>query len=108
MWITLWITLWITRSGPTANPIGSNLRQTLKLSRIFSQIVAFLSDPCVSIYLVREENKMECNECEYWTADFWAEYKDGTGEFICSKCLTQVDLSAILSLSDYDRELVLD
>ena len=51
---------------------------------------------------------MECNECEYWTADFWAQYKDGTGEYICSKCLTQVELSAILSLSDYDRELVID
>lgn len=51
---------------------------------------------------------MECNECEYWTANFWVDYKDGTGQYLCSTCLTQVDVVAIMEISDYDRETVLD
>jgi hypothetical protein len=48
----------------------------------------------------------ECNECEYNAADVWADYSDNSGEFICYKCLTQVPSSAIVGLSDLDRELV--
>jgi hypothetical protein len=50
----------------------------------------------------------ECNECEYWSADVWVDFSDGSGEFICYKCLTQVPSAAIVSLSDFDKELVFE
>jgi hypothetical protein len=66
-----------------------------------------MSEGYATVILVREREKMEeCNECEYNAADVWVDYSDNSGEFICYKCLTQVPSSAIVSLSDLDRELV--
>ena len=50
----------------------------------------------------------ECTECEYFSADFWVDYVDGSGEYICAKCLTEVQSAAILSLSDLDKESVFE